>query len=167
VLNKQEMEEKYDKYKDCVFRTAFAYFKNIADAEDITSEVFIKYFTSGKNFEDEQHEKGWLMRITINRCKDILKSCRIKKTIPLEEACNVAVNQEENTVYSAVMTLPKKDRLVIHLYYYEGYTAKEIAELWGKSPQSVRTRLTRARKKLKKILGEEQTYEHERLQTDA
>lgn len=149
------MEEKYDKYISLVYHTAFAYFKNKADAEDVSSDVFIKYFTLSKTFDDEQHEKAWLIRVTINRCKDILKSFRVKTTVPLDEAEEVCKTSDEGIVYSAVMELPKKYRIVIHLYYFEGYSTKEIAEMLGKSDQTIRTWLSRARKILKNSLGEE------------
>lgn len=154
-MTKQEMEQIYDKYSLMVYRTAFAYFKNKADAEDVVSEVFIKYFTSESNFNNEQHEKAWLIRVTVNRCKDILRSFRVKKTVPLEEAAEICETFEEKAVYKAVMELPKKYSLVIHLYYFEGYTTKEIAQICNKNDQTIRTWLSRARKMLKKSLGEE------------
>lgn len=154
-MERADMEKKYDKYIGMVYRTAFAYFKNKPDAEDVASEVFIKYFTSTQTFTDEQHEKAWLMRVTINRCKDILKSFRVKYTVPLEEAGEVCQTEDENLVYNAVMALPKKYRLAIHLYYYEGYASKEIAKMSGTSDQAIRLRLSRARKMLRETLGKE------------
>lgn len=155
LLDKREMEEKYDKYIRMVYCTAFAWFRNKSDAEDVASEVFIKYFTSSQEFTDEQHEKAWLMRVTVNRCKDIMKSFRVKKTVPLEEAGEICRNDDERTVYNAVMELPKKYRFAVHLYYFEGYTTKEIAQMCGKSDQAIRARLSRARKMLRESLGEE------------
>lgn len=154
-MNKKEMEEKYDKYIKLVYCTAYVYFKNKADAEDIASEVFIKYFTSSPQFNDEQHEKAWLTRVTVNRCKDTLKSFRIKRTVPLEEAESVTAEADQNVVYEAVMSLPKKYRVPVHLYYYEGYSTKEIGEILKKSDQTIRSRLSRARKMLRESLGEE------------
>jgi RNA polymerase sigma-70 factor (ECF subfamily) len=138
-----------------VYRTAFAYFKNKADTEDVVSEVFIKYFTSENHFNNEQHEKAWFIRVTVNRCKDILRSFRVKKTVPLDEASEICETFKEKAVFNAVMELPKNYSLVIHLYYFEGYTSKEIAQICGKSDQTIRTWLSRARKMLKKSLGEE------------
>ena len=154
-MNKKEMEEKYDKYIKLVYCTAYVYFKNKADAEDIASEVFIKYFTSAPQFNDEKHEKAWLTRVTVNRCKDTLKSFRIKKTVSLEEAESVTAESAQNLVYEAVMSLPKKYRIPVHLYYYEGYSTKEIGEILKKSDQTIRSRLSRARKMLRESLGEE------------
>lgn len=154
-MEKTEMEEIYDKYANIVYRTAFSYLKNQSDAEDAVQDVFLKYFASDRSFDSEQHEKAWFTRVTINYCKDILKSFRVRNTVPLDEAGDIFDSPEEKTVYNAVMTLPKKFSLVIHLYYFEGYSTKEIAQMSGKSDQAIRTRLSRARKMLKKLLGED------------
>lgn len=121
------MAEIYDKYKNTVYRTAFAYCRNNADAEDITQEVFIKHFQRNRDFSDEQAEKAWLIRVTANRCKDLFKSFRYRNcTVPLDEVNLIYETPEESVVYHAVMELPAKYRLVIHLYYYEEYSVKEI-----------------------------------------
>lgn len=150
-----EMEQIYDTYHDSVYRLAFAYCKNRADAEDITSEVFLRRFTCRKEFADRQHETAWMMRVTINKAKDLLRSFRYRFSVPLEEAVNVYESPEEHDVYNAVMALPAKYRSVIHLYYFEGYSVKEIAGMIGKSETAVQTRLYRARGLLKDALGEE------------
>ena len=150
-----EMERIYDTYHDSVFRLAFAYCKNRADAEDITSEVFLKRFACRKPFESPQHETAWMMRVTINLAKDLLRSFRYRFSVPLEEAVLVYESPEEHAVYHAVMELPAKYRSVIHLYYFEGYSVKEIAGMTGKSETAVQTQLYRARQKLRTALGEE------------
>lgn len=149
------MEQIYDKYHESVYRLAFAYCKNRADAEDITSEVFLKRFSSRTVFENERHETGWMMRVTINQAKDLLRSFRYRFSVPLEEAALSIETPEEHDVYHAVMELPVKYRSVIHLFYYEGYSTAEIAEMTGRSETAVRTQLHRARKLLKEALGEE------------
>ena len=157
-VNKEEMGEIYDKYKNHVYRLAFAYCKNTADAEDIMQEVFIKRFSSELTFADDTKEKSWLMKVTANKCKDMFRSVRYKiskTSIPLEEAGLIYETPEESSVYHAVMSLPPKYRLVIHLYYYEGYSVKEICEINGKNESAVQTQLYRARNKLKNILGKE------------
>lgn len=150
-----EMAELYDKYKDTVYKTAFALCRNIADAEDITHEVFLKRFDLKRSFADENHEKAWLLRTAVNRCKDLFKSFRYKNTVALDEAELVYETPQESEVYHAVMELPPKYRIVIHLYYYEGYSVKEIGTIIGKSETAVQTQLYRARALLKKKLGEE------------
>ena len=91
----KEMEQIYDKYHESVFRMAFAYCKNRADAEDITSEVFLKRFGCSKTFESERHETAWMMRVTINQAKDLLRIFRRRNEIPLEEAALVFETPEE------------------------------------------------------------------------
>ncbi len=153
------MEQIYDKYHESVYRLAYAYTKNRADAEDLTSEVFLKRFTCGKSFESESHETAWIMRVTINLAKDLLRSFRYRFTVPLEDANIIFESPEESEVWHAVMNLPAKYRSVIHLYYYEGYSVAEIAKMNGKSETAVQTQLYRARKLLKHALGEEFTDE--------
>lgn len=153
-----EMAEIYDKYSAAVYRAAFAYCRNCADAEDIMQETFIQRFRCGIAFPDERAEKAWLMRVAANRCKDLLRSAayrHLRHAVPLEEAALTYETPEESMVYHAVMKLPPKYRLVIHLYYYEGYSVAETAEITGSSETSVQTQLYRARKLLKKKLGEE------------
>ena len=157
-MTKDEMEKIYDKYKNSVYRLAFAYCKNIADAEDIMQEVFITRFSCNIGFEDEAKEKSWLLKVTSNKCRDLFRSMRYKiskSAVPLEEAGLVYETPEESSVYHAVMSLPPKYRLVIHLYYYEDYSVKEICEINGKNESAVQTQLYRARNKLKNILGKE------------
>ena len=149
------MEQIYDKYHESVFRLAFAYCKNRADAEDITSEVFLKRFSCKKSFENESHETAWMMRVTVNLAKDLLRSFRYRFTVPLDDTVLIFESPEESEVYRAVMDLPAKYRSVIHLYYFEGYSVSEIAAIIGRSETAVQTQLYRARKLLKAALGEE------------
>lgn len=157
-VTKDEMGNIYDKYNTSVYRLAFAYCKNTADAEDIMQEVFMRRFSCRIDFTEEAKEKSWLMKVTANKCKDMFRSMRYKisrSSIPLEEAGLVYETPEESSVYHAVMSLPSKYRLVIHLYYYEDYSIKEISEITDKGESAVQTQLYRARKKLKDILGKE------------
>jgi RNA polymerase sigma-70 factor (ECF subfamily) len=154
----EKMTEIYDKYSNAVYRMAFAYCKNKADAEDIMQEVFISRFSSDIVFEDEAKEKSWLLKVTVNKCRDMFRSLRYKyslTSIPLEEADIIYETQEESDVYHAVMSLPNKYRTVIHLFYYEEYTIKEISAITGDKETAIQTQLYRARKKLKDILGKE------------
>lgn len=146
------MEQIYDKYHESVYRLAFAYCKNRADAEDLTSEVFLKRFACGKEFDTESHEAAWMMRVTINLAKDLLRSFRYRFTVPLEDADIPFETPEESEVWHAVMSLPAKYRSVIHLYYYENYSVAEIAGMKGRSETAVQTQLYRARKLLKNAL---------------
>ncbi|WP_303803867.1 sigma-70 family RNA polymerase sigma factor [Ruminococcus flavefaciens] len=157
-MDSEKMTEIYDKYSNAVYRMAFAYCKNKADAEDIMQEVFISRFSADIVFEDETKEKSWLLKVTVNKCRDLFRSLRYKyslTSIPLEEASLVCETQEESDVYHAVMSLPKKYRTVIHLFYYEEYSIKEISAITGDKETAIQTQLYRARKKLKNILGKE------------
>ena len=154
----EKMTEIYDKYSNAVYRMAFAYCKNKADAEDIMQEVFIRRFSADIVFEDEAKEKSWLLKVTVNKCRDMFRSLRYKyslTSIPLEEADIIYETQEESDVYHAVMSLANKYRTVIHLFYYEEYTIKEISAITGDKETAIQTQLYRARKKLKDILGKE------------
>ena len=154
----EKMAEIYDKYSNAVYRMAFAYCKNKSDAEDIMQEVFISRFSADIVFEDEAKEKSWLLKVTVNKCRDMFRSLRYKyslTSIPLEEADIIYETQEESNVYQAVMSLPNKYRTVIHLFYYEEYSIKEISTITGDKETAIQTQLYRARKKLKDILGKE------------
>ena len=157
-MNDVQMALIYDKYSSAVYRAAFAYCRNSADAEDITQETFIKRFRTDIDFPDDKSEKAWLMKVAANKCRDLFRSARYRyfySSVPLDEAELVYETPEESAVYHAVMELPPKYRLVIHLYYYEGYSVAETAKIIGRSETAVQTQLYRARKLLKESLGKE------------
>lgn len=158
MMGPDKMADIYDRNKNAVFRMAFSYCKNKADAEDIMQDVFIKLFTGGAEFESEDKERSWLLKVTVNKCRDMFRSLRYRyslTSIPLDEACLTYETPEESEVYHTVMSLPTKYRIVIHLYYYEDYSVKEISSITGTKESAVQTQLYRARKKLKDILGKE------------
>ena len=157
-MTNTEMTRIYDRYSGAVYRTAFTMCKNTADAEDITQETFIQRFRTDISFEDDRSEKSWLIRVAVNKCKDMFRSVRYKYfyyTVSLDEVNLIYETKDESEVYHAVMELPPKYRIVIHLYYYEGYSTAEIGKIIGRSETAVQTQLYRARKKLKDKLGEE------------
>lgn len=137
-----------DKYSKTLIKIAFTYMKNLADAEDIVQEVYISLMRRGSGFDSEEHEKAWLIRVTINHCKNRLKSAWYRKSVPLDEEISY-LPEEESEVLSAVLSLPAKYRSVIHLYYYENYSIQEISELLRKSSGTIGTWLSRGRKLLK------------------
>lgn len=157
-MTNNEMELLYDKYSGSVYRLAVSYCKNSADAEDIVQEVFMKLFSADMTFKDERSEKAWIMTVTANKCRDMLRSLTYKyfhHSVALEDADLIYETPEESAVYNAVMELPPKYRIVIHLYYYEGYSTAETAKIIGISETAVQTRLYRGRNLLKKSLGED------------
>ena len=154
-MTQEDMTEIYDTYQNTIYRTAFAWCRNRADAEDIMQEVFLKYFSGAKRIQDADSEKAWLLRMTINKCKDLFKSAHRRHTVPLEEAACICETPQENEVYHAVMELPPDYRTAVHLYYYEGYSIREIAGIMRKTESASAAVLSRARKRLKQLLGEE------------
>lgn len=145
-------------YKDRLFAVAFHYCRNRADAEDILQTVLLKYYRSEKTFETEEYLRNWLIRVTINEAKRLLLSPWHRRSAPLEEAEQFAAEAlpipEESALFLAVLALPQKYRIVVHLYYYEEYSVKEIAGLLAIKETTVQTRLMRARAKLKEKLKE-------------
>ncbi|WP_366776892.1 sigma-70 family RNA polymerase sigma factor, partial [uncultured Gemmiger sp.] len=140
------MNRAIERYADTVRRICFVHLKNRADTEDIFQTVFVKYLLHGEPFASEEHERAWIIRVTLNACKDLLKSFFRSRTVPLEELTDRAMpaETEQREVLQAVLALPVPYRDVIYLHYYEGYTAPEIAGILGKNVNTVYTRLTRA-----------------------
>ncbi|MCL2215679.1 MAG: sigma-70 family RNA polymerase sigma factor [Defluviitaleaceae bacterium] len=145
------IEETVKRYGDKMLRTALAVVGNKADAEDIVQNVFVKLFEKQPEFESSGHESAWLIRVTVNLCKNHLRSYWWKKTVPLLETYPARTDEQEN-IMQTVLALPSKYRIVIHLFYYEGYSTKEIAEITEQKESTVRQLLTRARRKLKDFL---------------
>ena len=143
-----------DRWGPAVYRLACAVTGSRSDADDVFQEVFLRYHRAAPAFESETHEKAWLLRVTVNRCKSLLASPWRKRSIPLEDvyACP---EPEASAVAEALAALPPGDRTLLHLYYYEGYRTEEIARLLGRNSATVRSQLTRARQKLGRLLKEE------------
>lgn len=150
----ERMEEFVLKHENKLYRTALAIMKNKADAEDIVQEVFVKVMEKGPVFESQEHETAWLIRVTVNLCKSRLRLGWWKKTIPLFESYPAETN-EQHHLMETILSLPAKYRIVIHLFYYEGYTTREIAKITKQKESTVRSLLFRARQKLKIILKED------------
>lgn len=132
---------------------AFVYLKNKFDAEDISQEVFLTYLSKAPYFLSSDKEKAWLMTVTANKCRDLLRA-KYRDELPLTEDLSY-MPREENEVLNAVLSLDEIYRVPIHLHYYEGYSIREIAALLGIRPGSVGSRLARGREKLKIELGED------------
>jgi RNA polymerase sigma-70 factor (ECF subfamily) len=146
-----------EKYADTVRRICFIHLKNHTDVEDVFQDVFLKYLLHGGTFESDDHERAWLVRVAINSCKDLLKSFFRRKVVSIDEVtAELSYVQDENRdVLEAVLKLPEKYKDVIYLFYYEGYTAVEIAKILGKNENTIYTWLSRAKAKLKEALGGE------------
>ncbi len=142
------------KYSGLLLRIAFVRLKSTADAEDVVQEVFIKLIDKAPNFRDENHEKAWLIRATINQSCDMLKAS-VRKNVPLDEGITLPQDEKDQLLF-AVQSLPAKYSTAIHLHYYEGYSIKEIAKILALPAATVGTRLSRARALLKPILEKEE-----------
>ena len=155
MRSEQEVNYAIERYADMVLRLCMVRLKNPQDAEDVVQTVFLKYTLSSQIFETADHEKAWLIRVTVNCCRDLLKSFFRKHTVSLEDISEYAVQTtpEQSSVLEAVRSLPKKYREVVYLHYYEGYTAPEIAGILHLHPNTVYTHLSRARDQLKEMLG--------------
>lgn len=141
-------------YSPMLLRLACTRLDSTADAEDAVQEAFLKLLTAGPVFRDAEHEKAWLIRTTLHRASDIRRAAE-RRNVPLEEAAQAAVPEADTSLLMAVRTLPEKYSAVIHLYYYEGYSIKEIAKMLGLPATTVGTRLARGRERLRQMLKEE------------
>ena len=141
-------------YSPMLLRLACTRLRDAADAEDAVQEVFLRLLTLRPVFRDAEHEKAWLIRTTLHRAADLQKAAA-KRNVPLEEAAQAAVPEPESALLDAVSSLPEKYSAVIHLYYYEGYSIREIAKLLGVPAPTVGTRLARGLERLRQLLKED------------
>lgn len=156
TLDRAEARRLVETYSDLILRLSYTYLGSTHDAQDICQDIFLKLLQHPKTFDSPEHERSWIIRSAANLCKDHLKSHWRRTTVALEAAAAVpAPAEEEGGLLAAVNLLPPKYRAVIYLYYYEGYAAKEIAELLGEKPATVSTQLSRGRQQLRTLLESE------------
>lgn len=153
----KDAEEAVSRYADMVYRLAYAQTRTKSDADDIFQEVFLRYVRRAPHFESEAHRKAWLIRVTVNCAKSHWGSAWLRHTEPLTESLAFA-EPEDSGLDEALCRLPAKYRAVVHLFYYEGYTAEEIGAMLGRKPSTVRTQLVRARERLAALLKEGNAY---------
>lgn len=153
----KEFTQLYHRHIDMVFRICFLYMKNGADAEDMAQAVFLRLLETGKTFENEEHEKAWLIRISVNLCLNQLRHWW-RKTVELDDAGDIAAKDafEPDETLEKVLSLPPKYKTAIYLHYYEGYPAAEIARLMKMRASTVRGHLLTGRKLLKMQLEDRQ-----------
>ncbi len=161
MRNEKEVNRAIELYSDTVRRLCMIHLKNHADTEDIFQTVFLKYVLSSVSFENDEHEKAWFIRVTINACRDLLKSFFRRHTVSLDEACwlPAALPADYTDVWEAVFALPEKYRDVVYLHYFEGYTAPQISRILGKNVNTIYTLLTRSKQMLRERLGDGYDYE--------
>lgn len=185
-MDYRELQLKIDEYSDMLFKLSYIRLQNVQDAEDVVQEAFYQYFKNTKPFESPEHEKAWLLKVTMNSCRKIWRSAwrrhhndwrqdgdsgenapSYRETAAADDADSLFPGPEETVVWQeekrclldAVWKLPEKYRDVIHLFYYEELSVKEIAQVTGRGVSTVTSQLTRGRELLKKSLKEEYDFE--------
>lgn len=154
---RQTVEELAGRYRDNLFAAAFNVCRNAADADDIVQETFVQYYVMKKEFDSEQHIRAWLLRVAINKAKNVNRSFWRQHKVPLEDYMETLAFEtpQVETLFETVMKLPEKYRIIIHLYYYEEYSVCEIANVLKLTQSNVKVRLARGRKMLKEVLKED------------
>ena len=150
-----EVAQAIERYADTVQRLCMVYLKNDADSEDIFQNVFLKYALHSAAFESQEHEAAWILRVTINACKDMLRNVFRRRTVSLDQVAGLPeiTDPVHREVLEAVLSLPEKYRVAIYLHYYEGYTAPEIAGILKRNPNTVYTHLNKGKELLRQALG--------------
>lgn len=164
AYSETEFNEKYDKYFNLVYRTAYQYLFNVQFAEDITQEAFVKLFICSKRFNNDEHEKAWLLRVTINLCKNILKSKSYQNLELKNEAVIYENTFEEDSdnkidISSYLKQLNSEQRTAIYLFYFERLSIKEISRAMRIKENTVKSHLKRAKENLRNNIEREQKYE--------
>lgn len=156
-MDKARFTAAVERYQNMVYRTALHALGSPQDADDAAQEVFLRLFRYKEPFEGEEHLRRWLLRVTVNCCRDVLKSPWRRRRVSWEELPETPVfdKPQQAALYREVMALPEKYRTVLNLFYYEELSVREIGELLGVGDSTVTTRLARARRRLKERLGED------------
>ena len=151
MRSEEEANRAVDLYGDTVRRICMIHLKNKADTEDIFQNVFLKYVLRTAPFDSPEHEKAWIIRVTANACKDLLRSFFRSRTVSFDVLIETPreMPEDHSDILEAVLALPEKYKDAIYLHYYEGYTAEEIGRILGKNTNTVYTLLTRAKQMLK------------------
>lgn len=151
MKSEEEAGRAIEQYADMVRRICMIHLKNYEDAEDIFQIVFLKYVLRSEPFDSPEHEKAWIIRVTVNACRDLLKSFFRSRTVALDQLIEKPQDMPEDhsDILEAVLELPARFRDVVYLHYYEGYSAPEIGRILKKNTNTVYTLLARARQLLK------------------
>jgi len=148
-----DAERIYARYADLLYRLASAHLASNADAEDVVSDVFVKFLQTKPVFRDAEHEKAWLIRVLLNQCNDLHRRKSIRAWTPLDAVADLAAEEKQDSdVMAAVQRLPEKNRAAVLLHYFEGYSLEETASLLQTTEAAVKMRLMRSRSLLKSHL---------------
>lgn len=155
------VDEAFRKYGDRVFSAAFSICRSREDADDVVQDTFLKYLSRNMDYIDVAHLKAWLLRVAINRAKDIAGAFWRRNRVSWEEYMDELefVQPEDRCLFDAVMRLPEKYRIVIHLYYYEEYSIDEISAATRRRQGTVKSQLSRGRELLKSMLTEDEKHD--------
>ena len=150
----KEIELVVEKYSDMLFKICFLILKNEQDVKDVLQETFIKYITKKPDFKSEEHRKAWLIKVSQNKCKEFLRFHKKHARVPLEEVENCVMitdgmDYDTKETISNIWNLEYKLKSVVILYYIEGYSVREVADMLSISEAAVKKRLQRAREKLR------------------
>ena len=162
-MSREEFPQKIQLYGDTIFRTALHCLRHVPDAEDVTQNVLLKLYRNRAPFASPEHERRWVLKVTVNECRKLRSSAWFRHTVSMEEYQLEHPFQEpgQSELFLAVMDLPARYRIVVYLYYYEDYSVKEISEMLRRKESTVQTHLMRARKLLKTKLQEDWSYENQ------
>lgn len=158
VIN-QQAEMILDTYGNSILQYAYTYLHNMSDAEEVLQDTLIQFLKTAPVFESREHEKAWLLRVAANLSKNRIRYNAVRKTDELQEELVAEQREDLSFVWDAVKSLPEKHREVVHLFYHEGYSTKQIADILRKNEATVRSDLHRGRAKLKELLKEEYDFE--------
>lgn len=155
----RQVERILDRYGNNILRLAYSYVHNMSDAEDILQDTLLRFLKHMPKFENNAHEKAWLLRVAANLSKNKIEYNRVRDTDELSETLAAQEQEDLSFVWEAVKELPEAYREIIHLYYYEGYSTAQVADILGKKETTVRSGLRRGRDQLKGILKEVYDFE--------
>lgn len=152
-VTRESFTTTYDKYKNTVYSVIFNYVRNSEDASDVTQDVFLKLLDCDTEFTDDEHLKAWLIRVAINSSKNLLKFRNRFSDEEIPEMPYFDEHNEDSEILQALIKLPEKYRIPLHLFYYEDYSIKQIGDVLGAPEATIKIRLKRGREKLKKLLN--------------
>ena len=155
----QQAAQILDTYGDTILRYAYSYLHNQSDTEEVLQDTLIQFLKTRPVFESDKHEKAWLLRVAGNLCKNRLKYNRLRQTDELREELIAEQREDLSFIWDAVQALPVQYREVIHLFYREGYSTREISQILGRKEATIRSDLSRGRGKLKELLKEAYDFE--------
>ncbi len=147
------------RFGDSILRYAYTYLHNMSDAEEVLQDTLVQFLKTAPEFESENHEKAWLLRVAANLSKNRIRYNKLQETDELNDELVAEEREDLSFVWEAVKSLPVKYREVIHLFYHEGYQTAQIAKVLGRNESTVRSDLRRGREKLKEVLKGEYDFE--------